>query len=129
MVQFRILTGKRAGSSWAARRFPVQIGRSPGSDFRSDEDGVWDKHLTIDFRPAEGFFLLASPEAALHLNGEPISESVLRNGDVIELGALKLQFWLAEARQRGLAWRETIIWAAVVAVSVSQIFLVYWLPK
>jgi pSer/pThr/pTyr-binding forkhead associated (FHA) protein len=129
MVQFRILSGKKAGSSWAARRFPVRIGRSPSSDLHAEEDGVWDEHLSIEFHPADGFLLQSHTETAVLLNGSPVSESVLRNGDVIELGALKLQFWLADARQRGLSLREALIWSVLVGVTVTELALVYWLPK
>ena len=129
MVQFRILSGKKAGSSWVARRFPVRIGRSAASDLQAEEDGVWDQHLTIEFRPADGFLLQSHSEAAVLLNGAPVGDSVLRNGDVIELGALKLQFWLADARQRGLTLRETAIWLVIVAVTVTELAVMYWLPK
>ena len=129
MVQLRILSGKMAGSSWAARRFPVRIGRSAVCDLQAEEDGVWDEHLTIEFRPADGFLLQSHAEAAVLLNGAPVVDSVLRNGDLIELGALKLQFWLADARQRGSTLREAVIWLVIVAVTATELVLVYWLPK
>lgn len=65
----------------------------------------------------------------ISLNGEAVQAAVLHNGDLIEIGGLRLQFWLAEAAQRGLAWREALLWAGIAAVSALQIALIYWLPK
>ena len=127
MVQFRILSGKQAGATWVARRFPVRIGRSFQVDFRAEEDGVWDQHLVIDFRPGHGFLLTPASNALVAVNSEPVPEALLRNGDVIDLGSLKLQFWLAESRQGNLHLREVFTWAVVGLVGLAQIGLLYWL--
>ncbi len=129
MVQLTILSGRMAGTSWVTRRFPVQIGRAPGADFRSDEDGVWEDHIRITFSPAEGFRLHARSEALVCVNAEPVREADLRNGDLIELGALKLQFWLEEVRPHSSRWQEAFIWAGLAAVSVAQIAIIWWLPR
>jgi len=63
------------------------------------------------------------------INGQAVQRAPLRNGDTIEIGSVKLQFWLSEARQRGQALREVSIWTLIVAVCLSQIALVYWLLK
>lgn len=129
MVQLKILSGKQAGTSWVARHFPVRIGRGPTAEFQADEDGVWDEHLAIGFSSADGFTFQACSEAVVCLNGELVRAGSLRNGDLMELGALKLQFWLGEPRQRGLTAREILIWVGIAAVSLAQIALIYWLPK
>jgi pSer/pThr/pTyr-binding forkhead associated (FHA) protein len=129
IVQLSILSGKRAGATWVARRFPVRIGRAPSTDLQFEEEGVWNEHLTLDFNPTEGFLLQAHPQAIVSINGQPVERSLLHNGDILELGALRLQFWLAETPQRGLRLREALTWAAIVTVSLSQIALIYWLLK
>ena len=53
MVQLKVLSGQKAGTAWTARRFPVKIGRSASADLRSEEPGIWDQHLRLDFDPAE----------------------------------------------------------------------------
>ncbi len=126
MVQLKFLSGKMAGTSWVARRFPVRIGRAADSDLRVEDAGVWDQHLKLDMRRRQGFFLTALGEALVTVNAQPIQETLLRNGDTIEIGALKLQFWLGETRQRGLALREWLTWIALGAISLSQIALVYF---
>jgi len=127
MVQLKILSGKKAGSSWDARRFPVRIGRSPGSDLQLEEPGVWDEHLKIGLQPAEGFVVETLPNAVATLNGQPVQRSLVRNGDTIELGSVKLQLWLSEPRQRSQSFREGFIWTVIVLVCLAQIALVYWL--
>ncbi|HWH72364.1 MAG TPA: FHA domain-containing protein [Candidatus Sulfotelmatobacter sp.] len=127
MVQFRILSGTKAGTSWVARRFPVRIGRTPATDFQLEDDGVWDQHLQLDFRPREGFLLTAQPQALARVNGQPVEQRLLRNGDTIEIGSARLQFWLSDTRQGSLRLREWITWFAIAAISLAQVALIYWL--
>jgi pSer/pThr/pTyr-binding forkhead associated (FHA) protein len=129
MVQLKILSGKKAGAVWTARRFPVRIGRAANADLRLEEDGIWDRHLLLQFRRADGFVLTTEPDALVAVNGEPVRVAVLRNGDSIELGALKLQFWLSETRQFGLGLRETLTWMGIALVGLGQVGLIYWLLR
>ncbi len=127
MVQLRVLSGKRAGTTWVTRRFPVRIGRSAAADLQLEEDGVWDQHLQIDFTPAEGIVLRALPHALVTVNGQPVQQTVLRNGDSIDVGSLRLRFSLSETRQVGLRFREGLTWAAIAAICLGQVGLIYWL--
>lgn len=127
MIQFKILSGKKAGSSWDARRFPVHIGRSAKSDLQLEDDGVWDNHLKIELNRTEGFVLDTEASALASVNGQPIQHAALRNGDTIDLGSARLQFWLSEARQRGQRVREGFVWTVITIVCFAQIALVYWL--
>ena len=127
MVQFKILSGKKAGSSWETRRFPVRIGRAAGSDLQVEEAGVWDDHLKVSLNPGEGFIAETHANALASINGQPIQRAALRNGDTLEIGSVKLQFWLSEARQRGQRFRETFVWSVISLVCLAQIALVYWL--
>jgi pSer/pThr/pTyr-binding forkhead associated (FHA) protein len=129
MVQLKVLSGKKAGTSWVARRFPVRIGRSSADDLQLEESGVWQQHLKLDFIPAEGIVLSAQPDALATVNGQPVHQAVLRNGDTIEIGSLRMQFWLSETRQSGLRVREGLTWAGIAAVSLGQIGLIYWLLR
>jgi pSer/pThr/pTyr-binding forkhead associated (FHA) protein len=126
MLQLKILSGKQAGAVWNARRFPVRIGRAADSDLRLEEEGVWERHLALDFDPAEGVVLSALPDALASVNGEPLQQTILHNGDLIEFGSLRLQFWLSETRQRGLRFREALTWLGITAVAALQVALIYW---
>ena len=127
MVQLKILSGKRAGNTWVARRFPVRIGRSAAADLQLEEVGVWDEHLLLDLNRDKGIVLSAEPNAPASVNGQPVSQTVLRNSDTIEVGSLRMQFWLSETCQAGLRFREGLTWAAIAAISIGQVGLIYWL--
>ena len=127
MVQLKVLSGKQAGTTWVARRFPVRIGRSAAADLQLAEDGVWDQHLQLDFNPAEGIVLSALPNALVAVNGQPVLQAVLRNGDTIDIGSLRMRFWLSEIRQVGLSFREGLTWAGIASICLGQVGLIYWL--
>ena len=70
-----------------------------------------------------------APNALLTVNHAPAQTVRLRNGDTIELGSARLQFWLAQGPQRGLRLREWIVWLLIAAICLGQVALVYWLPR
>ena len=129
MVQLHILSGKKAGTTWVARRFPYQAGRSPKDDLHLEEDGVWERHLRIEMRRGEGAVLDCPPEALVAVNGQPVRSVVLRNGDLIEAGSVKLRFTLSPTTQASLRWRETLTWVALGALCLGQVALIYWLTS
>jgi pSer/pThr/pTyr-binding forkhead associated (FHA) protein len=129
VIQLKIRSGKTAGATWVARRFPVRIGRAPGSDLCLEEDGVWDQHLVLEVQREEGFVLSTQPGALARVNGEQVQQGVLRNGDTIEIGAVTLQFWLGEVRQSGLRLREALAWTVIISVTSAQFGLLYWLLR
>lgn len=128
MVQLQLLSGHRSGVVFRSARFPIRAGREPGLDLPLDEPGIWQRHFLIDWR-AEGLILEAEPQALLHLNDTPVQRALLRNGDIITLGALKIRFSLSPVRQSSLAWREWLTWIALGALCLGQVALVYWLIR
>ena len=116
MILFQILSGEQAGNDIVVRRFPFTLGRDADVDLQTTDDGVWDRHLKIEFQRGEGFHFFAQPGALLLVNGERIESGLLRNGDQLELGLMRLRFWLASSEQERLYWREAIIWAALIAL-------------
>jgi len=129
MVQFNILAGKKAGAQSAARRFPFRVGRAPGNELQLDDDGVWDQHLTLEFDRRQGFTLVTAPNALAAVNGKPVQTAILRSGDIVTVGSAKFQFWLAAARQRGLYFREALVWSMLAGITAVQFTLIYWLLR
>lgn len=127
MVQLNVLNGKMAGTTTVARRFPFRIGRAATADFRLEADGIWEDHLALDFAPAEGLVLRVQPQALAAVNGKTVGQTILRNGDVIGIGSLKIQFWLSPVRQRSLRPREALTWVALFLLCAGQVLLIYWL--
>jgi pSer/pThr/pTyr-binding forkhead associated (FHA) protein len=126
MIQFNVLSGKKAGNRTVVRRFPFRVGRAPDNDLQLDDDGVWNEHLTLGFESG-GFNLAVAPGALIAVNGGPFQNQTLRNGDIITVGSAKLQFWIAAARQRGLRTREYFVWTLLLLVTLGQFVLIYWL--
>ena len=129
MIQLNILTGKKAGTHKVARHFPFRVGRAPGNELQLEDDGVWDQHLTLEFQPQSGFNLATAPDALVTVNGDPVHNTTLRNGDTITVGSVKLQFWLAAAAQGSLRVREGFVWTLLALVTLGQFILLYWLIR
>jgi pSer/pThr/pTyr-binding forkhead associated (FHA) protein len=129
MIQLNILSGRQAGAQPVARRFPFRIGRAAGNELQLEDDGVWDRHLTLEFQKQSGFNLATAPDAIATVNGEPVQNKILRNGDTITVGSVKIQFWLAAAKQGSLRAREFFLWALIASVTAAQLVLVYWLIR
>ena len=129
MVQLNIISGKKAGGQTVARRFPFRIGRAAGNELQLDDDGVWDRHLALEFQRESGFTLTTESNALAAVNSRPVQSAVLHNGDLITLGSVQLQFWLGAARQRGLRASEFCVWTLIVVVTALQVALVYWLIR
>jgi len=129
MVQLSILSGKMAGNVQVIRHFPFLIGRSAENDLSLEDPGVWDRHLTLEFQKKQGFILETAPDALATVNGQPQTAARLRNGDIITLGSAKIQFWLAPVPLRGLGLREMLVWVLLVAVTATQIAIIYWLLR
>jgi pSer/pThr/pTyr-binding forkhead associated (FHA) protein len=127
IVQLRILSCKDAGALHVIRRFPCLIGRCSGADVRLEQAGVWDRHLELKLDPQQGIAATVLPGALATLNGEPFDRHRLRNGDVIEFGGAKIQFWLAPTRQRSFVLRERLTWVALGVLCAGQIALIYYL--
>ena len=125
MIQLKILSGKMAGTERVARQFPFHIGRSPAADLQLEEDGVWDQHVKLAFDAANGFVLSTHSNALATINGQAFHEVVLHNGDALEIGALKICFWLGETRQASLRLREWLTWAALALITAGQVVLIY----
>jgi hypothetical protein len=129
VIQLHILSGKQAGSDIVVRRFPFVVGRAADADLKSEDAGVWDRHLRIDFRRSEGFLFETQPLALTLINGGRVESGVLRNGDLIELGSVQLRFWLARSAQKTLRFREAFTWAALFSLFAIQGALIFWLLR
>jgi pSer/pThr/pTyr-binding forkhead associated (FHA) protein len=129
MVQFRVLTGSRQGERLIASRFPWLIGRSTTAQLRLEDPGVWERHLEVNLNEPDGFSVSLLPGALATLNGTSFQQARLRNGDLLEVGSVQLQFWLSEVPQKGLRWREALTWLALGVLCLVQILLVYLLER
>jgi pSer/pThr/pTyr-binding forkhead associated (FHA) protein len=127
VVQLTLISGKAAGTKKVIRRFPFSVGRNPKSDFRVEEAGVWDEHLSFSLTTDAEVELTLQPGALASVNGVPITQTALRSGDVIAFGAAQLEFALSTTRQKSLVVREAAVWISLALLCLVQVALVYWL--
>ena len=127
MVQLDILNGTKAGSQWVTRRFPFQLGRSPQAALILPDPGVWEQHATFAPRAGQGVVVSAAKDAFIAVNGQRVQEAVLRSGDLIEAGSVKMRFGLSPAPQSSLRLRETLTWFGLAVLCLGQVALIYWL--
>ncbi|MSU21650.1 MAG: hypothetical protein EXS30_09680 [Pedosphaera sp.] len=125
MVQLRVLSGARAGEHVGCENFPFTIGRASDSDLVLQDAGIWDRHGKIALSDEGVFQFKVSPDAFASINDRQAVEAVIRNGDMIELGAARLQFWFSETRQRSLRIRETFVWTGLAILAGTQVALIW----
>jgi pSer/pThr/pTyr-binding forkhead associated (FHA) protein len=130
MIQLNVLSGKKAGNQIIVRHFPFRVGRAAQNDLPLDDDGIWDQHLTLELhRDNKRFTLAVAPSALAAINNQSIQTAPLRNGDIVSFGSVKIQFWLAAVKQRGLHLRELFVCGILIAVTAVQFVLIYWLLR
>lgn len=129
MVLLTALAGGSKVGAQVIRQFPYRVGRSASADWRLEAPGVWDQHFEVDFVPGDGFVLSTGKEALTLVNGTRVDRAVLRNGDCIECGALRLLFALSPVEQRGLKLREQLTWLGVLLLTLAEGFLCWWLMR
>jgi predicted component of type VI protein secretion system len=128
MVELQILSGNRIGTKFLGRHFPICVGRAGGLDWSLDEPGVWPRHFQIGWLP-DGLILEAEPDALISVNDAAVRRAVLRNGDIITIGSLKIRFSLSSVRQSSMAAREWLTWIALGSLCLGQVALVYLLLR
>ena len=129
MVQLQVLSGGPRRAVYTVGEFPWRVGRGQTADLRLEEPGVWEEHLVLDFIPLEGYVITRQGEALAAVNGENFERRRLRNGDLIEMGAVKLRFWLAQTSQRGLRFRELAVWVLVALLVCFEVMVIETLTR
>lgn len=127
MVELKILSGKQAGASVVARRFPFSIGRSAEADLRLQDEGIFERHLELRLERPEGVVLAVHPDAYAAVNGQTAQQTSLRSGDIISAGSVKLALALSAAPQYSLRFREALVWIGIGLVSIAEVALIYLL--
>ena len=125
MIQLRVVSGAKAGDQFICGEFPVTIGRAADSGFVLQDAGVWDHHAELNLSNECDFHFRVFRDAIASVNGSPTREAIIRNGDILELGAARLQFWFCQTRQGSLRIREALTWAGLVILSAAQVALIW----
>ncbi len=112
-----------------ARRFPFSVGRISSCELCLDDPGVWDKHFQINLNSADGFVLVAEPDSPVIVEGKTVEQTLLRNGDTIEIGLAKILFALSPVLQKSLALREWLTWIGLTVICLVEVALIYKLIR
>lgn len=129
MVRLRHLSGPLAGHETEVRHFPFRIGRGPGDDLRLDAAGLWEAHCVLETSANHRLHLRARDGAPTRVNGHAVATRPLHNGDVIEAGELRLQFWLGPVRQINLRPREVLTWLALALITAFEAVVAWGLTR
>lgn len=93
-----IVTLDRGRGTTAMRRVPgerLRIGRGTGQDLRLDDAAVDLEHGVIELRGEQVVVVDQASETGTYVNGERVDETALGNGDVIDLGAYRMEVAIA----------------------------------
>jgi len=128
MVQLNILSGEYQQQFVESNIFPMRIGRGKDCHLQLGDTGVWEHHLELNLNEEHHFTIRTAPDATAMVNGQPL-EGVqpLHNGDLIEIGMVKIQFWLGSVQQKNLGIREAAAWTLLLVVILAEIYLLFWL--
>ena len=128
LAQLNILSGEQPPHCLQPGNFPARIGRGKDCQVQLTGEGIWEQHLELRLEEDQFFSIRPASEATAMVNGEPLEEvRTLRNGDVIEIGMVKLQFLLGPIQQKKLGLREAATWLMVGLIIAGEIFLLLWL--
>lgn len=129
MVRLRHLAGPLAGRETEVRHFPFRIGRGTGDDLRLEAAGLWETHCVIETTPDHRLQLRGRDGASTRVNGTTVSAVLLRNGDILEAGELRLQLWLGPVRQTNLRSREALTWLGIALITAFQAVVAWGLTR
>ncbi len=130
MLQLHILSGKLAGQTIVSRQFPFRVGQAAGNELVLNDAGVQSQHFQIELTSDDGFALQTQSRSTVALSGQPcVQHAPLRNGDIIEAGAVKMQFCLSPTHQRSLVPREVSTWTALLLLCLAQAVLIFCLTR
>jgi len=115
--------GLDSAGVFASKGTPFSVGRR-GADLVLGEPGIWDRHLVIEKGKDRRFVVVPQPPATVVMAGKVLAGATsLHNGDVLELGLIRLQFRISATKQRRLVALETITWLGLACLAGLQVGL------
>jgi pSer/pThr/pTyr-binding forkhead associated (FHA) protein len=124
MFQFRDNAATGPYKLLGIGRLPWRIGRSSASDLRLDRPGVWDAHAILENAPDTRVAIRAVSDGIVAVNHVPLREAVLRNGDIVTLGSVQMEFRVSPTAGRTGRETASAMWAVVVASVAAEAIVV-----
>jgi hypothetical protein len=126
MVEFSLLSGPDRGRVVTIGTLPAVLGRAGSGVVPLAGPGVWDRHFELQKSGDGRIVLRVLGEARVSVGASPIRERVLKNGDELEVGAVRMRFGLSRPSSRSLVGREVGFWCACGVVIVLEGLLMGW---
>ena len=123
MFSLTIVEGRQRGQRVDLNKYPFVIGSNSDAHLKLSEPGVWSNHLVVELADNKGPALRRLGDGTVSLNSDPVEVSVLRNGDLINIGAAVLRFGLSPAKRKPLTFLNSASWTAIIAIVVLEIVL------
>lgn len=87
-----ITAGPRTGMVFPLRKRPITIGRDRGATIRVEENRVSRNHATLELQDGAWLLRDLGSTNSTYLNGDPITQAVLKDGDKIRVGSTEIAF-------------------------------------
>ena len=129
MVEFSLLSGPDRGRVVTVGALPAVLGRAGTGVIPLVGPGVWDRHFELQETEEGRIVLRVLGEARVCVGASPVTERVLKNGDELEVGAVRMRFGLSRPSSRSLVGREVGFWCACGVVVVVEAMLMGWIGR
>jgi len=128
-----VLSFQRSGTQrdpFVARTSVVTIGRSEFCDLQLRENGISERHATIELQ-ADGFHIQSAADGGtLQVNNTPTTDARLASGDEIEIGSVSIRFDIAHDLGEKHQQRSLLTYAMMVIIIISilgQVGVIAWI--
>lgn len=129
MVRLDVSSAGETPATHLLRQFPCVVGRGSDCGLRVAASGVWERHAEIDLKGDAGFAVRAVGDGVVVLNGVAVKDARIRNGDQIEMGGLKIRFWLAPVRARPHRGGDIVFWGLCALAVLGMLTLIFTQPR
>ncbi len=134
MYRLIFLNGKMKGRRLAVREGSIVIGRDPACHVAlEDDESVAPRHASIEERGGSHFLCAFDAAHALQVNGRPVVEAVLKNGDKIDVGRTQLEFHLIYdqspvGEKRSISGLQVLTLLVIAGIVAAEIYFVVVAP-
>lgn len=87
-----VLSGRLTGTRWALREAAFVLGQNAGCDWRLDDPDVSPAHCLLVPTPAGPMLRDLGSDGGSFVNGTAVTQTVLRDGDLIAVGPFQFEF-------------------------------------
>ncbi len=91
-ARLTIVSGPESGRSFEVPPQRLTIGRDPSAMVRIEDDRASRLHAAIETRPQGVYVLDLGSSNGLFVNGQLVTEHLLREGDILTIGHTRIRF-------------------------------------